>query len=1799
MSGKLDVLPSYKSKLEEEASSMLHNIKLGLGWSIAVRDLTRGVGFYIRLLNRYTQFKYTLTDVDRAELITLLIECITLPGDHDLSLLTKCMSALTKLIRKQKTRLNISWHFVYNLALKVIPFPTSTNESSFNGRIVEKHYVEGVARLAKQARKHYDESSSAQAIFAHFRPYFSPHDSITFTAQTLLVHLLPTRPPPSPTPSTPTHTNDLIQEVLNVWGWVNGVDEWDFQWVSLLSRWAKDQPDFDWSPYLSLIFQNFLRIFDLSLAGGGAILQPHKHHFPSDAMIHVWHHKLVRYASMAKLVAYMERDDGRVQTYLDQLFASVGSYFHPSNGGEWSEGLGIFLEYLCKYYAKRGSPALSEKFLASIERPLQYALYSKRHAVRASAVKAFMHLAYVAPSTLDTLLPRIYEALESETAAHQTRAVLEVLATIAHPLFSRTIYPKGSSHMALLGLTLPGIDANDVGKTTAAYKFYYRLLTTVPLIEGGDSSAAQSEHDSEAFSATYTFSDWAVSFVEQTLSFLSNKEDDANAVFQIVFEATIKQFFTQLSEPIFQAAVSKLFTTATTQMYPKSLKEVGFMCRSAANAQPALTLKTFIPFYVKTLVSTEGGKESLHSLSEDQLKWHLSMLSHVVSLAGAPLVQYEKQITSILTVSLASEEVKVYKAAHKLLRNLLHALVQYYPLDYRSENTDVWNSKDFQEHHWMRWGNTSPGSVAWHEPSTAEYEFAKRIIESTLAPAFSSLTTMATPEATYSRAIALQQLARLRAVLRGAAPVLRPAALAHTPPCSPEPRDHRGWCATVSPMVIIDNCPPQFLLGTVRESIANVVHQWCEFLANHKPDEIGPYKIICKIIYNLFTNYGVTRTKYQAVRQELTTLTTKWRNTKKLKTRNFIVAKGYLLHLARLNEDSFHTSSTEGPWTKTLLQDLVKLANNQYTAVRLSAQDALILAIRRHPLEIKPLVHSLLTTLSTTALENKDALTGVLHLLVAPTLMRKIAGDWTLRSELASTFVACLAHQQLPSSQQAQAWDHHTLAYFTRFAALSCVQSRSIPLSLPPIGPSNFKNIPAETLQKAQNTLHEHNRSNRHALHQIISTLTSVLDDKNNFNWKFKVMAVAQILWQARLVDVLTDENNETQAQLENVLRWLVRSMASDSPPLRSIASRFTASLLRTIKSPHPSPYKARNYQWWNQCTPTTPPPTRPAIPHTALAGLLATLCPEFHQETFVGKLVANLQEDHVFKASEEERGSGLDPMLAAAQRKFHFLGRFTDIASVLGQFTGLLNTQHQQDATSSLIGELLRTGRQWPYTRTHLKVEGFSTVNARLFKGLFKLFGTGFVNAIKPHVERLLSQSDRACQSTAAEILAGALRVAHKNNAESDPAWAQSVEWISASVLSGALGAPPECIIDWMACVRFGVYNLEPSRVTWLVEKLFASYTSSNTASSQAKPLYYIKAVLSELTWRAPSLHEKLINDLSGSLAHPYKQLRQEIGEIISLIIGFSWHPARDAGTHRPLMVPPTLPEYLTAFLHKSFAESNQLPPSDQPTTPQQATDENTARISHLRATLLHTTIHAFTQGHTHGLLPNLGPLVGPLFAAQTDPDHDVSRAARQACGIVAQGYHWPSSLSSLFPHVFPIGSSSSWRVRSALLPFLQILAYNNVFNIGTEEISRLFEFVISMLNDHQVEVRELARGTLSSLIKGISAAKVPKKYTETELSAHFLALIKGTERHAGVLGLAAIIGAHPYDLPQWMPDILVALAHQVGGKTSSITDTAKKGLMEFWRTHQDTWFEEQHQFTPEQRDALKERLTAPSYYA
>lgn len=108
---------------------------------------------------------------------------------------------------------------------------------------------------------------------------------------------------------------------------------------------------------------------------------------------------------------------------------------------------------------------------------------------------------------------------------------------------------------------------------------------------------------------------------------------------------------------------------------------------------------------------------------------------------------------------------------------------------------------------------------------------------------------------------------------------------------------------------------------------------------------------------------------------------------------------------------------------------------------------------------------------------------------------------------------------------------------------------------------------------------------------------------------------------------------------------------------------------------------------------------------------------------------------------------------------------------------------------------------------------------------------------------------------------------------------------------------------------------------------------------------------------------------------------------------------------------------------------------------------------------------------------------------------------------------------------------------------------------------------------------------------------------------------------RHAGVLGLSACILSSPYDVPTWMPQLLMDLSAHLNDtqpievsvtvtiillvlKGGAITCarlqmTVKKTLSNFRRTHHDNWQQHKQQFTDDQLLVLTDLLVSPCYYA
>lgn len=114
---------------------------------------------------------------------------------------------------------------------------------------------------------------------------------------------------------------------------------------------------------------------------------------------------------------------------------------------------------------------------------------------------------------------------------------------------------------------------------------------------------------------------------------------------------------------------------------------------------------------------------------------------------------------------------------------------------------------------------------------------------------------------------------------------------------------------------------------------------------------------------------------------------------------------------------------------------------------------------------------------------------------------------------------------------------------------------------------------------------------------------------------------------------------------------------------------------------------------------------------------------------------------------------------------------------------------------------------------------------------------------------------------------------------------------------------------------------------------------------------------------------------------------------------------------------------------------------------------------------------------------------------------------------------------------------------------------------------------------------------------------------------------------RHAGVLGLSACILSSPYDVPTWMPQLLMDLSahlndtqpievrlpphphpHHPSPPSPStvclnewfpLQMTVKKTLSNFRRTHHDNWQQHKQQFTDDQLLVLTDLLVSPCYYA
>uniref|UniRef100_A0A4W3GX57 Proteasome activator subunit 4b n=1 Tax=Callorhinchus milii TaxID=7868 RepID=A0A4W3GX57_CALMI len=500
------------------------------------------------------------------------------------------------------------------------------------------------------------------------------------------------------------------------------------------------------------------------------------------------------------------------------------------------------------------------------------------------------------------------------------------------------------------------------------------------------------------------------------------------------------------------------------------------------------------------------------------------------------------------------------------------------------------------------------------------------------------------------------------------------------------------------------------------------------------------------------------------------------------------------------------------------------------------------------------------------------------------------------------------------------------------------------------------------------------------------------------------------------------------------------------------------------------------------------------------------------------------------------------------------------------------------------------------------------------LFKGLFRNFDEAFLSVLKPHMERLAADCHESTQRCVAEIIAGLIRGSkHWTYEKVEKLW----EVLYPLLKTALSNITVETYSDWGTCIATACESRDPRKLHWLFELLMECPLSGEGGSfADACRLYVLQGGLAQQEWRVPELMQRLLQYLEPKLTQVYKNVRERIGSVLTYIFMID------------IVLPnslPTLSPRISEFTTRIIVQLKPLMENDEEIQNHVVEengigeqDERTQAIKLLKTVLkwlMASAGRSFSTSVTEQI--QLMPLLFKIAPVENDDSYDeLKRDAKMCLSLMSQGLLYPHQASLVLDVLKLIAESSSWHAKYTVLTYLQTMVFYNLFvflhnKVAIQDISWL---IIKLLEDEQLEVREMAATTLSGLLQcnflimdspmqthfqKLCKTRLPKKRKrDPGMVVDTIPPADLVRRHAGVLGLSACILSSPYEVPTWMPQLLMDLSAHLNDP-QPIEMTVKKTLSNFRRTHHDNWQEHKQQFTDDQLVVLTDLLVSPCYYA
>ncbi|SNX83239.1 related to BLM10 - proteasome activator subunit [Melanopsichium pennsylvanicum] len=1460
-------------------------------------------------------------------------------------------------------------------------------------------------------------------------------------------------------------------------------------------------------------------------------------------------------------------------------------------------------------------------------------MFSKDPITIAASQASLKRMAILAPEMVfPAVLDRAFNSLEALETTHRTNAVITALSTLSPVFTSRQLYRAGGKHLVpLLQLCIPGIDLNDPMKTMSTCMFV--LLSTLSIriddltrpeayaddeqsfeaipdqpalkVDAPETSAAAAaeevitaspeQEDYELRISTADFEAWISAFFQRVLSLFETLPEEGKGgrtggkseeqVINMIMAAS-DGVCRAMSPYLLQKSFDKIADYCATTVSATSVRVIGSLVGCFARADSKMVLERLVLKCIANIraeiangaSSTRTTSTSLPAPSDATLHWNLSVLTGALNGPSEHLLHYKDDLISVL--QLITENCRTergYSFGAKLVQKVISSLTSLYPREQRFVNQETWESEDFVKRSHLFWGKMYEEkaiNINWHTPNEAEIGMTLELIERVVVPAVDKVEALQAEGLTRDKAWSNDFCRYLMVVRMGV--IGMPSLIEEDEVGGGEPAMDLG--DEVPEFVDI---PPRFKshfcltdrkdaryqkVAAFKQRVGKVLHLAAQSTQESgAEDQIDCVKMLIRSIRSFLTCYSYNGEDYKAHMRSLSF----FRNIAKLHAKQkafprvLFVRRAAFYNTSRARLNSFHRKRT--PLTDKLILQILEFCMSNYVGIRQTAQNTLdtiggvydgtwILCLPKLIQAIQPGVPD-------------DKMKGALYVLGSKGASYLCLTDARFSVEYIMSLLDAQHHSK-PSIQKLVRGIIND--FIIRFAEPSTLTDKVHSAALNEAADILERALPVD-LQTADAKLIEAVAAKRRLrlervdrLQEELTAKTLEFAQRETTHWAFSIFA-------ARLLRALIRKDRPLGAASAT---YLAEQMISENPKMRHCAQAAITKILyyvklRTLASTDENLLlgQAKNPL---KHSGKLPSPVTKEWTEQYIASFAESLTPEskLRDKPSQGWLVWGEEEDFY------------DPPPA----------------------DGVVFSW--EDASQTAIDAVrakLTQDSWWQSFCRHLSQEkdrdypGSDSVT--LLKSIFQIFGVELLPFITTVTEQCIAEKDRHRHRAASELVCGVYRGSkHWNMKDQAKLWS----WLESLLPKIFEGCTPDSQPAWQSCIEYMLQSRDPRRALPLVNYIVQAARDNigrdnNTASpwEQAKAQNLLRGAMISMNLQfAPFGADEFIRIYSDNFDSHFQEVRSVISEGLADLELLQVNPsfgsvelmldACSSGQGSLL----SRPELYSGRLEKLSQQLAQWRTERTPTA------EGTSQYDRAAMTALLWISTTMGDHRNSALAGEVIKYIPDIFAMlELHDNKELSVLARAVLTKISTYPFTSEYAGKLIDTLLQVTRSSvdSWRARLDSLPVLQVIYFQNLFYLNEKLINSIVELLLGLLSDKHLEVREMAATTLSGIVrcsqrqliktlknrftKTVATTLVPRR-GETGYDQQLLTL------HSGILGASALLAAFPYEVPDWMPSLIVETVAQHTDDPVPISTTVRKCAADFKRTHQDTWSEDQHKF-------------------